>query len=80
MSENESSRSKNKNSKNKEGDEKEKLRELVRAVKHAKRERFFKGVVPFWWFLKVVLFFSLVFLQNEAKKVEALVATKVLAD
>ena len=75
MSENESSRSDNKNSTNKEGDEKEKLRELVRAVKHAKRERFFKGVVvPFWWFLKVlVLFFSLVFLQNdEAKKVEAL--------
>lgn len=75
MSENESSRSDNKNIQNKEGDEKEKLRELVRAVKHAKRERFFKGVVvPFWWFLKVlVLFFSLVFLQNdEAKKVEAL--------
>ena len=76
MSENESSRNDNKNSTNKEGDEKEKLRELVRAVKHAKRERFFKGVVvPFWWFLKVVLvlFFSLVFIQNdEAKKVEAL--------
>ena len=73
MSENESSRNDNKNSTNKEGDEKEKLRELVRAVKQAKRERFFKRVVvPFWWFLKVVLFFSLVFLQHEAKKVEAL--------
>ena len=70
MSENESSRSNNKNIKNKEGD-KEKVRELVRAVKQSKRERFFKVVVPFWWFLKVVLFFSVVFLQNEAK-VEAL--------
>ena len=69
MSENESSRNDNKNSTNKEGDEKEKLRELVRAVIRAKRERFFKGVVvPFWWFLKVVVLFLSRFPPKRGKK------------